>query len=77
MPSPSRFLRTAAFRRGVLGSSSGWLAVWGVLTAVRLLRRLFREREVVARLELEPGEGVLIQDTGLPRKAFSRKELRA
>jgi hypothetical protein len=67
----SRFVRGTAFRRGVLGTSRGWFAIWAGLGAVRFLRkRLGREPEVVERFELGSGEAVVIRDTGVSRKAF-------
>ena len=67
----TRFVRTAAFQRGVLGTSRGWFVVWAVLGTARFLRkRLDRDTGVLERIELRPGESVVISDTGIPRKAF-------
>lgn len=54
-------LRKAGFRKGVLGSSRGWTAVWVTLAGFRLLRRFTRrDPEVVYREELKPGETLVI-----------------
>jgi hypothetical protein len=54
-------LRKTGFRKGVLGSSRGWMAVWVTLAGLRLLRRVTRkEPDVVYREELKPGETLVI-----------------
>lgn len=67
----ARFVRGTAFRRGVLGTSRGWFALWAGLGLARFLRaRLAREPVVVERVVLRPGEAVEIRDTGVVREAF-------
>jgi hypothetical protein len=67
----SRFVQRTAFRRGVLGTSRGWFAFWAALTLVRFVRkRLGREAEVLGRVELGPGQGVVVTDTAVPWKAL-------
>jgi len=71
MGRPVRLLRDAAFRRGVLGSSRGWFAVWAGIGLARFLRsRLGKEASVVERIVLRPGEAVEVRDTGVTREAF-------
>lgn len=54
-------LRQQGFRRGVLGPSRGWLAVWASLTALRLVKKVWiKEPVVVYRGELKPGETLVI-----------------
>ena len=52
-----------AVRRGLLGSSRLWLAVFVAQGAVKLTRRAIRPREPVTVLEerLEPGAGIEVR----------------
>jgi hypothetical protein len=60
-------LRTQGLRRGVLGQSRGWLAVWLAITATRQVRKhLGKEPVLVERLVLKPGQRVVIEDTAVP-----------
>lgn len=69
----ARFVRISAFQRGVLGSSRTWFGVWVLLVVARLARRLSgRDPQVLERFELRAGEGVVITDTGVTRKAWRR-----
>jgi hypothetical protein len=53
-----------AVRRGVFGSSRGWLAVAIATWSFRHARRLIAKHEaVVLREELRPGESLLITHT--------------
>lgn len=66
-----RLLRTTAFRRGVLGTSRGWFALWAGLGLARFVRaRLERGSVVVERVVLRPGEAVEIRDTGVTHGTF-------
>jgi hypothetical protein len=65
------YLRGTAFRRGVLGSSQGWFALWAGLGLARWLkRRLGREAVVVERIVLHPGDAIEIRDTGIARESL-------
>jgi hypothetical protein len=67
----ARFLRGAAFRKGVVGSSRGWFAIWAGMGLARFVRkRLGRQEDVVERIVLRPGEVVEIRDTAIPKGAF-------
>ena len=56
------FIRRMAFARGVAGGKRGWLVVWGVLTGMRVLRRLTTdEPEVVYRTELGPSDAIVVR----------------
>jgi hypothetical protein len=58
------FFRQAT-RRGILGGSRAWTAVWALILAVRVARRLLRAKpDVVYSERLQPGESLLI--THLP-----------
>ena len=60
--SPWRFARRMGFYRGLLGGSRAWLAIGGVVWAMRLVRRMAGKREVVAATEvLQPGQWVRIE----------------
>jgi len=66
-----RFVRATAFRRGVLGSSRGWFALWAGLGLARFARaRLGRDAVLVERVVLRPGEAVEIRDTGVRREVL-------
>jgi hypothetical protein len=65
------FLRRQAFRRGVLGNSRGWFALWAGIGVARFLKaRVTRDTDVVERITLKPGETIEIRDTGIQRAAF-------
>ena len=66
-----RYLRREGLKRGVLGTSRPWFAVWVGIGAARFLRkRLGKEPVVVERITLKPGETIEIRDTGVTRAAF-------
>lgn len=55
------FVRRRALLRGAFGGSREWTAVWALLLAVRLVRRLTRDTpEVVLSETLRPGEALLL-----------------
>jgi hypothetical protein len=57
--------RATGMRKGVLGTSHGWLAIWAVLTSARLMRRwLAHKPEVVFRQRLQPGDAIMISHEG-------------
>ena len=65
------FLRRQGLKRGVLGTSRPWFAVWVAIGAARFLKkRLGKEPVVVERITLKPGETIEIRDTGIQRAAF-------
>jgi hypothetical protein len=67
------YLRGTAYRRGVLGSSRAWLGLWIVMAGWAWLRRnAGRAEEPVLRVELEPGERLLITHETLPVKTRRR-----
>ena len=54
-------LSRLGFRRGVLGGSRGFMILWMVAMAVRLLKRMGgSEPEVVYSEKLEPGTSLLL-----------------
>ncbi len=59
-------LRQSAFRRGVVGTSGFWFAVWGFVTVLPWLRRRVAAKPVVERFALRPGEVIMISDLGRP-----------
>lgn len=55
------FLHRQAQLRGLLGGSRPWTILWVLLTARRLLKRVFRDQpEIVYSEELEPGQALVI-----------------
>lgn len=55
------FVRRRALLRGPFGGSRQWTVVWALLLAVRLVRRLTRDKpEVVLSETLRPGEALLL-----------------
>jgi hypothetical protein len=66
-------LQRTGLRKGFLGTSRGWFAVWSGISLARFLRkRLGKRRVVVERVVLGPGEAVEIRDTSIRREAFSK-----
>ena len=66
-------LRRQGFRRGVVGSSRPWFAIWAAIGVARFLKaRVAREPQVVERIVLQPGETIEIRDTGITRAAFPK-----
>lgn len=60
-------LRRRAVLKGPFGGSRGWTAVWAVLLAARLLKRLTTPKpQVLLREEVRPGESLLI--SGIDRE---------
>ncbi len=56
-----KFLRRQGLRRGVLGTSRPWLAVWAAISTLSLVRRLLgRKQESVFKADLQPGEIIVI-----------------
>lgn len=62
------FVRRRGFQRGVLGDSRAWMAVWGVLTMARFVRRATRSKDVVERFELAPGQTLVVTDLGVSER---------
>jgi hypothetical protein len=57
--------RATGMRKGVLGTSRMWLAIWAVLTSARLMRRWVGHKpEVVFRQRLQPGDAIMISHEG-------------
>jgi hypothetical protein len=62
------WLYRLARRRGLLGGSRPWTAVWALILAVRVARRFLRPKpEILYSVPIAPGESVLV--TGLPPAA--------
>ena len=57
------FLHRQAQLRGLVGGSKPWTYLWILLSARRVLKRIFRdEPEVVFSEELRPGEALVISN---------------
>jgi len=57
-------LRRNAWRRGVVGGRHGWFSLWIVIAAAQVIRRFTVARPVVERLELRPGDTIVVTDLG-------------
>ena len=59
----SAWIARQALRRGLLGSSRAWFAVFVATTAAKGLRRVLRPREpsTVLSQRLEPGAGIEVR----------------
>ena len=64
----TRTLRGQGMRKGVLGGDPRWLTIWVVVAAVQTTRKLLRPKPVVERIQLHPGETVMITDLGVSEK---------
>ena len=60
------FLKARGFRKGVVGASRGWMALWVTITTAQFLRRRMARKTVVERFTLKAGESILITDLALP-----------
>jgi len=60
------FLKSRGFRRGVVGASRPWMALWVTIAAAQFLRKRTARRSVVERFTLKAGESILITDLALP-----------
>jgi hypothetical protein len=64
-------LKRTGMRKGVLGNSRPWFAVWTAITVARVMKkRLGKQPALVERVVLGPGEAVEIRDTGIQREAL-------
>ena len=55
------FAWRTAVQRGLFGGNRTWMAVFGVMAAAKVVRRIAgSEPETVFRGELRPGEGLII-----------------
>ncbi|HEY2812220.1 MAG TPA: hypothetical protein VGJ03_02025 [Acidimicrobiales bacterium] len=60
------WVRRTAMRRGILGGDRRWLSIWVLFGGAHLVRRIVASKEVVERIELKPGQTVVITDLGRP-----------
>ncbi|GEM_PF-2290389 len=59
-------LRRAGMRKGVVGGDSRWLSIWLLIGGFQLLRRIAKPKPAVERIELRPGETIVVTDLGRP-----------
>jgi len=57
-------LRRYAWRRGVGEGRHGWFSLWIVVAGAQVIRRFTVARPVVERMELRPGETIVVTDLG-------------
>jgi hypothetical protein len=58
-------LRRTGMRKGVLGGNRRWLTIWAVVATGQLLRRLLKQKPVIERFELKPGQTITVTDLGV------------
>jgi hypothetical protein len=68
------FLRVRGLQRGVFGGNRYWFAVWAGLGAASFFHKRLGKQVVAQRMELRPGEAIVIRDTGISRDAFGPLE---
>jgi hypothetical protein len=70
-------LRRTAMRKGPLGGNRRWTIVWGVLTGIKLLKRIAGDKpEILLREELEPGTALIIRNGERPVAVVSPRKVR-
>jgi len=57
-------LRRYAWRRGLVHGRHGWVSLWIVIAAAQVIRRFTVARPVVERMDLRPGETIVVSDLG-------------
>lgn len=62
-------IKRRGFNYGVKGQNRAWLTVWLLLAGRDALRKRAAKRALVASYTLAPGEGLVISDLGVTRKA--------
>jgi hypothetical protein len=58
-------LRRTAWRRGVGQGRHVWFSVWVVIAAAQVIRRFAVAKPVIERMELRPGETIVVSDLGV------------
>jgi hypothetical protein len=61
-------LRRNGMRKGVLGGDRRWLTIWAVVATGSVMRRLFKQKPVVERITLKPGETITITDLAVAER---------
>ena len=59
-------LRGRGLRKGVLGGNRRWLAIWAVVFTAQTVHKVTKPKPVVERVQLKPGETLMITDLGVP-----------
>jgi len=59
-------LRRQAMRRSVQSGDHRWFSIWILLAGAQLIHRVTSAKPVIERLELRPGETIMITDIGRP-----------
>ena len=57
-------VRSHAWRRGVFGGDHRWLALYGTIVTVGIIRRIANPKHEVQRIVLGRGQTIVIADTG-------------
>ncbi len=58
-------LRLQGLRKGVIGGNRRWLTIWAVIMTGRVMHKLLKEKPVVERFTLEPGQTLVVTDLGV------------
>jgi len=58
------FLRRYAWRRGLGEGRHKWFSLWVVIAAAQIIRRFTVAKPVVERLDLRPGDTIVVTDLG-------------
>jgi hypothetical protein len=61
-------LRRHAWRRGIGEGRHVWFSIWIAVGAAQVIRRFTVARPVVERMELRPGETIVVTDLGAIRR---------
>ena len=59
-------LRGRGLRKGLLGGDRRWFAIWAVIFTAQTVHKVVKQKPVVERFDLKPGETVVITDLGAP-----------
>ena len=59
-------LRGRGLRKGVLGGNRRWFAIWAVIFTAQTVHKVVKPKPVVERVNLKPGETLVITDLGVP-----------
>ena len=59
-------LRSRGLRKGVLGGNRRWFAIWVVIFTAQTVHKVVKPKPVVERVNLKPGETLVITDLGVP-----------
>ena len=62
-------LRGQGLRKGVVGGNRRWLTIWVVVAAGQTMHKLLKAKPTIERIQLKPGESIVITDLGAAEEA--------